>query len=125
MSKLPAGKYIIIDPFKAMKKEVAESVLFDYFNNEKHKDTIVVFEAMYGSGLYSSNQSVNFDIKSGFISVLNFYMSDPLIVAEAIANGNGLIKDFDADFECSYENGMLLVGDLLIETNWAYEFFID
>lgn len=119
---LPAGRYYIGDPCYVLgtndhAKWMSILDATNYFDGEVYEldgHKVWAHGTAYGDGCYSDNNNNSYPVDAGLIGVI------PMELVEGIERvekqGLGAIHTFDAPFECSYDDGTFLIGDIIIET---------
>lgn len=118
--RLPAGKYYVGDPCYSIPDarwmEWLEAA--DYMDNPRlliadlDGHTCVGVGTAYGDGEYAGSDGNSYGVDAGLLGV----------VPEAIGkNGSTLyatqLVEFDADFEVRYDNGKVVLGHIIIDTD--------
>lgn len=123
--KLAAGNYVIADPCYVLNDEVYFRLLKEtnYFmyeavdrggvmvdsNTGKY---FAVFSTKYGDGSYKDNQGFTYGVDAGYIACI------PAEMCELDGNREYINEvTFDRDFEVRYEDGLIIFGDVIINTD--------
>lgn len=77
------------------------------------------FGTAYGDGTYDSNQGTSHSVDSGSIGCI--LLSDIRDESYSDLESLGAVIKFDKDFECSYLDGEIHFGDLIIYTDYEDE----
>lgn len=122
MKTLSAGKYVIADPYKVMDRVSANRLMNEYFKSGVESD-IVIFEAEYGSGIYSSNSFGNVVTNSDHIGIFPENMCNKEMLDKATLYESVITTVKESTFNCKYESFFMHFGDVEVDVSWAYEFF--
>ena len=123
--KLPAGTYYIGDPCYVMGKtdEMDWLTVLDktnYFDGEIHEVggyKVWGEGTAHGDGEYKDQEGNEYGVDSGTLAAVPLeYVHD---VAEARRLGH--IHEFDEDFDCERNGGVLRFGSVEIDTDPAYD----
>ena len=123
--KLAAGKYYVADPCYVLDEEVYGRLLTetDYFMmnsidrggvmvDTKSGKYFSVFSTKYGDGVYGDNRGFSYGVDAGCIACIPVDMgkelSDNMYINEV---------DFKEDFDVYYEDGLIVFGDVIINTD--------
>lgn len=121
--KLPAGTYYIGDPCYVIGTKQHEEwtdILgaTNFFDGEVYEvrgHKVWAHGTAHGDGVYADNLGNHYGVDAGLIGAIPIGMVDDMDEAKKL----GHIHDFENDFSCSYANGKLNFGDLvLIDTDW-------
>lgn len=123
--KLTAGKYVIADPCYVLDYDVYDRLLAetDYFAMDSvnrggvmidsaSKKYFAVFSTKYGDGLYRDNKGFKYGVDAGCIACIPVEMCDRGEDGEYINE-----VTFDRDFDVRYEDGLIIFGDVIINTD--------
>ena len=123
--KLAAGKYVIADPCYVLDYDTYDRLLSetDYFmmNSVDRGGVMVdkqsgkffaVFSTKYGDGLYRDGKGFKYGVDAGCIACIPVEMWDK-------GQDNEYINEvtFAKDFEVRYEDGLIIFGDVIINTD--------
>jgi len=121
---MPAGKYLVGDPcYFFSDKDHEEWIQFlrtnQYIGDEDDGEgegylvgtdkKVCIFSTKYGDGSYSDEFGNLYDVDAGMIGVI------PLVEGGDVPHGMTVIE-FDKDFECYNNDGILYFGDIVIDT---------
>lgn len=123
--KLAAGKYVIADPCYVLEDADYSRLLkdTDYFmmNSVDRGGVMVdkasgkyfaVFSTKYGDGLYRDNKGFGYGVDAGCIACIPVEMCNK-------DEDNDYINEvtFERNFEVYYEDGLIVFGDVIINTD--------
>ena len=123
--KLAAGKYVIADPCYVLDYDTYDRLLSEtafFMQDSVDRGGVMfdkrlgkffaVFSTKYGDGLYKDGQGFKYGVDAGCIACIPVEMWDR-------GEDNGYINEvtFDRDFEVRYEDGLIVFGDVIINTD--------
>jgi len=123
--KLAAGKYVIADPCYVLSYATYDRLLSetDYFMyktvdrggimpDKQSGKFFAVFSTKYGDGLYRDGSGFKYGVDAGCIACIPVEMWDK-------GEDNTYINEveFARDFEVRYEDGLIVFGDVIIDTD--------
>lgn len=123
--KLAAGEYYIGDPCYILHEDQYDTLLdeTDFFMLGSVDRGGIMFDkatgkyfsvlgTKYGDGCYRGNNGFNYGVDAGCIACIPVEMvSEPRYVEEVTA------VNFNRDFEVRYEDGLIVFGDVIINTD--------
>jgi hypothetical protein len=123
--KLAAGKYLIADPCYVLDNEKYDRLLgeTDYFmmNSVDRGGVMIdkssgkyfaVFCTKYGDGVYRDGSGFKYGVDAGGIACI------PVDICKELLDYHYINQvSFDRDFEVRYEDGMIVFGDVAINTD--------
>ena len=116
MKKLPAGEYYVGDPcycFEGSWSAVLAAT--DFFKNETvsfNGGFVAATNTAYGDGTYDGSDGNSYPVDAGLIGVVSVSLyeeTDPPFGMQRVI--------FGEDFTVSSEDGVIKIGDILINTN--------
>jgi hypothetical protein len=126
-SILRAGKYWIGDPCYVLDEHI--SFNWDEFVTECHKDdptgrknegvvdhqniTFAFFGTEYGDGYYSDNEGNGYGVDAGILGCIPVEKIENSLIENSFF---GTIHEFEEDFVCTFDDGTISFGDIIIET---------
>jgi hypothetical protein len=123
--KLAAGKYVIADPCYVLSEEVYFRLLraTDYFMyaavdrggvmvDSETGNYFAVFSTKYGDGTYKDGNGFKYGVDAGCIACIPAEMCELGEDREYINE-----VEFARDFEVRYEDGLIVFGDVIINTD--------
>ena len=122
MNNLPAGQYYIGDPCyvigtKEHRDWIAILDKTNYFDGNVYEldgRKVWAHGTAHGDGCYTDNLGNAYGVDAGLIGAIPVELVDDVEEAKRL----GQIHDFEDDFACTYKNGTLNFGDLvLIDTD--------
>ena len=123
--KLAAGKYLIADPCYVLDYDTYDRLLKEtsYFMYEsvdrggvmvdkQSGKFFAVFSTKYGDGLYRDGKGFKYGVDAGCIACIPVELCDK-------GEDNEYINEveFARDFEVRYEDGLIVFGDVIINTD--------
>jgi len=123
--KLAAGEYYIGDPCYILDEDQYDTLLCEteffmqgsvdrggvMFDKASRK-YFSVFSTKYGDGVYRGNNGFSYGVDAGCIACIPVEMvSEPRYDTDVTA------VQFDHDFEVRYEDGLIVFGDVIINTD--------
>ncbi len=116
-----AGKYYIGDICYVLPESDYDQMLekSNYFkiktthqwDGEYRGHPIFVASTSYGDGVYGDNYGRDYYVDAGIIGIVSV---EALVVKSKIELGN--LIEFENDFRVSYDDGIFLFGDVVIDT---------
>ena len=120
MPKLPAGIYYIGDPMYVLDKDEWHDMVY---MSESIYDIDTYFwchKTAWGDGYYVDNKGNGYGVDSASIGVVPFelfkYKTMDNMKNFIAQRHTGLLKHFDKEFTCDYEDGIFKIGDIEIDT---------
>ena len=123
--KLAAGKYLIADPCYVLDNEKYDRLLgeTDYFMmnsvdrggvmiDKESGKYFAVFSTKYGDGLYRDGKGFKYGVDAGCIACIPVDICKELLEHQYVNQ-----VTFDRDFEVRYEDGLIVFGDVIINTD--------
>jgi hypothetical protein len=123
--KLAAGKYLIADPCYVLDSAKYDRLLkeTDYFMMNsvdrggvmvdiESKKYFAVFSTKYGDGLYRDGKGFKYGVDAGCIACIPVDLCKELLDYHYINQ-----VTFARDFEVYYEDGLIVFGDVIINTD--------
>lgn len=123
--KLAAGKYVIADPCYILNEDVYSRLLKEtnYFMYEavdrggimadsQTGKFFAVFSTKYGDGMYYDGKGFKYGVDAGCIACIPIEMCELTEDREYINE-----VTFERDFEVRYEDGLIVFGDVIINTD--------
>ena len=123
--KLAAGKYVIADPCYILNEDVYSRLLKEtnYFMYEavdrggimadsQTRKFFAVFSTKYGDGMYYDGKGFKYGVDAGCIACIPVEMCELTDDREYINE-----VTFQRDFEVRYEDGLIVFGDVIINTD--------
>lgn len=116
--KMPAGLYWVGDPCYAIPQDRWMEWLEDADFEDNRRllvgkidgITAVGVGTAYGDGTYRDEEGHSYGVDAGLLGVVPAELSE-----EETADGCRLVE-FESDFECRYEDGVVVLGHIEIDT---------
>ena len=118
---LPAGEYYIGDPSYMFEdhdewmKFIEEAIKPDPYDQIYKNKQVFTHGTAYGDGVYFDQFGNEYPVDSGTIGAI------PKELATKTDDKLNLLIEFDKDFDCSYENGKFIIGEIEIVTGDAID----
>lgn len=118
MKRMPAGRYYLGDPCYVIEGERWDEFLGEFWE-VKPRGGIFTFDhfeccafyTKYGDGTYSTTEGSLLGVDAGMIGLV------PLtIITSGHPEQDGTIVSFSAAFECYEQDGLLIFGDIEVDT---------
>jgi hypothetical protein len=127
---MPAGKYYVGDLCYVLHDEWDECCDLFFENRNDHqcnegeftlKDgrRFATYNTAYGDGGYFDEQGREYSVDSGGIGCIKLLDID-LVSGSNYVDG-GQVIDFPNDFETAYQDGKIIIGHVVIETDPEYK----
>lgn len=131
--KLPAGRYIIVDPAYALwiddYTDLEKSLKLNNYSGEmvvSCGNNILTFKTPFENknpdhscGILTDGDGFEYDIGiGGFISVVSLELCDDEFLESAIKNNDGRIISSDSRILCFFDNGDINIGEVVIKNKY-------
>lgn len=116
---LPAGTYLIGDP-AYIHEDARWSEICDYldahrsFPKELDGDEIIMIRTAHGDGLFADQFGTEYPVASGILGATPYWY---WFVEPPKGLGLVFLEEFEEDFECYDDDGVIVIGHLRIDTN--------
>jgi hypothetical protein len=128
--KLPAGRYIISDPCYIIADPAYDRLLLEteyfglnteisggVFTDSETQKEFAVFSTKYGDGAYQTNLGTLVWVDAGCVGCIPIEM-----VALEDRDNTELVIDFTTEFEVDYKDGIIIFGQVQIDTDPTNDF---
>jgi hypothetical protein len=120
--EVPAGRYWLGDPCYVVQDELWQDLLkscafFKAPVGQVNGHEVLAFFTATGDGLYPSSDDHLFSVDAGLIGLTPHGLAAADFNEVQMALGRGCWVEFEEPTTCSSHNGVLIFGDIEIDTN--------
>jgi hypothetical protein len=128
VATLPPGTYIVGDPCYSIGEDHNDWMEWleaaDYTQNDRNHVLVAPYKGRlcvgvstkYGDGEYYDNQGNSYGVDAGLVGLVAIEVSD----RNSVGDGR-VIVTFDEEVDCFYEDGLIHLGHIEVETNDVWE----
>jgi len=124
---MPAGKYYVGDLCYVFSDEEWQEICSLIFPNKnsrmvegcltlKSGKQFVIYSTKYGDGTYEDQAGNEYSVDSGTIGCTLISNLDPEVVQRITKTELGQIHDFESSFGTTNDKGILIFGNILVDT---------